>query len=225
MNGTDSGQEGEEHMEERAAWLTFSPSLVVADAQRYVYYRPSPLIDLKIRPGDPIKPGSVTDKALRLEREVAEWRDECLFGVAYFGLSVPIKETGRLKGVVTLIFPQSFASQAPFPPTASFLTVWDRERWVPIAVEDIIYLEAQNRKTFIQATGAQGLHRAPLSTLEKSLPPDRFARIHRAYIVNVHRITEIHPDSHSTFRIVMSDGSRLYVSRSYAPLLRRRLGF
>jgi len=212
-------------MNDRTAWLTLSPSVAIADEQHYVYYRPSPLIDLKIRPGDPIKPGSVTDKALRLEREVAEMRDECLFGVAYFGLSVPIKETGRLKGVVTLIFPQSFASQATFPSPASFFTVWDRDRWIPIAVEDIIYLEAQNRKTFIKATNAQGLHRAPLSTIEKSLPSNLFARIHRAQIVNVRRIVEIHPYSHSTLLVVMSDGSRLYVSRSYAPLLRRRLGF
>ncbi|WP_252393499.1 LytTR family DNA-binding domain-containing protein [Hydrogenibacillus sp. N12] len=212
-------------MDAGAVWAMKLPSVVIADEDRYVYYRPSPFIDLHIRPGDPIKPDSVTEKALRLNREVAEPRDERLFGVAYFGFSVPLTEAGRRRGAVTLVFPLADRERAGLPPKGPFLTVWSRERWIPLDFEDVIYLEAQNRKTFVRAMDVQGMHRESLSSLEASLPADRFARIHRAYIVNVRQIAEIHPYSHSTLLLVMRDGSRLPVSRTYAPLLRQRLGF
>ncbi len=39
-------------------------SIVVANTKEYIYYRPSKRIDLKIKPGDPIKEGTITHKAL-----------------------------------------------------------------------------------------------------------------------------------------------------------------
>jgi len=194
-------------------------SFVISDDRRYIYYQPSKEIDLKIRPGDEIKPDSVTYKALVIRRKIEEQKDSRVFGVPYFGVSVPILEDGVPKGCVTAVWPKR-------PPLATpYLAVRTMDRWIPIPFEAVVYLEAQNRKTFVKAMHAEGYHKYNLTELEFSLPGHRFVRCHRSYIVNVDFIAEIHPDSHSTFLLIMKDGSKVPVSQTYASHFRRWLGF
>jgi DNA-binding LytR/AlgR family response regulator len=194
-------------------------SFVISDDKRYIYYQPSKQIDLKIRPGDKIKPESVTYKALTVQRKIAEQKDSHVFGVPYFGISVPILDDGNPKGCVTAILPRKPMLTMPY------LTIRVTDRWLPVPFESVIYLEAQNRKTFVKSSYAQGYHKYNLTELEFSLPDDIFVRCHRSYIVNIHHITEIHPDSHSTFLLVMKDGSRVPVSQTYASHFRKLLCF
>ncbi|MBB5324163.1 DNA-binding LytR/AlgR family response regulator [Anoxybacillus tepidamans] len=194
-------------------------SFVISDDQRYIYYQPSKHIDLKIRPGDKIKPESVTYKALSIQRKIAEQKDSRVFGVPYFGISVPILDGGASKGCVTAVLPRKPAF------TMSCLTIRTLDRWVPISFESIVYLEARNRKTFVKAIGAEGYHKYNLTELEFSLPNDQLIRCHRSYIVNIRYIAEIHPDSHSTFLLIMKDGSKVPVSQTYASYFRKILCF
>ncbi|AGT33230.2 LytR family transcriptional regulator [Geobacillus genomosp. 3] len=200
-------------------WFPVEASLVISDDRRYIYYQPSRQIDLKIRPGDEIKPDSVTYKALVIRRKIEEQKDSRVFGVPYFGVSVPILEDGVPKGCVTAVWPKK-----PLLAT-SYLTIRTMDRWVPVPFDAVVYLEAQNRKTFVKSMHVGGHHKYNLTELEFSLPADRFIRCHRSYIVNVEYIAEIQPDSHSTFLLVMKDGSKVPVSQTYASHFRRRLGF
>ena len=52
-----------------------------------------------------------------------------------------------------------------------------------------------------------------------------FIRCHRSFIVNVHHIKEIFPDTHSTFVLAMANGEKISVSQSYASYFRKLLGF
>lgn len=80
-------------------------SIAVSNTSEYIYYRPSKRIDLKIRPGDRVKEGTITYKALGTQQRVSEFIDRDVFGVPYHGMAVPFLHEGKLEGCVTAIFP------------------------------------------------------------------------------------------------------------------------
>jgi two-component system LytT family response regulator len=60
-----------------------------------------------------------------------------------------------------------------------------------------------------------------MGELEGRLDPDQFVRIHRSAIVNVSRIREVAPLMAGASLVMLSDGTRLTMSRGY----RRALDF
>ena len=68
------------------------------------------------------------------------------------------------------------------------------------------------------------LYRAPLNELAERLDPVRFVRVHRSAIVNIESILRLEPISHGEFEVILKDGSRSRISRSYRAQLEKRLG-
>lgn len=62
-----------------------------------------------------------------------------------------------------------------------------------------MYLEAKDKKTYVNAEELTGTHKYSLQEFEYLLPKDSFIRCHRSFIVNVNHIQAIYPDTHSTF--------------------------
>ena len=195
-------------------------AIAVADAEQFIYYQPSKQIDVGIKPGDLIKEGTAAHKALQSRRKTGVQVESNVFGIPYYGLSIPIIDKGNPMGAVTAIMPSK-----PLILPTSFLTVKTNERWIPVPYDEIMYLEAQNRKTRIQTDQVDGFHKFNLSELEFVLPGDMFIRVHRSFIVNINYIQEILPDFHSTFLLIMKDQSKIQVSQTYASQFRRSLGF
>jgi DNA-binding LytR/AlgR family response regulator len=193
-------------------------SIAVSNTQEYVYYRPSKRIDLKIRPGDPVREGTITYKALTTRQKVSEFINREIFGVPYYGMAVPFFHEGKLEGCVTAIFPTLNDGKL-------FVTVKVQEGWVPIPFSQVVYLEAKDRKTHVFSETLSGTHKYSLQEFEYFLPKDSFIRCHRSFIVNVHHIQEIYPDSHSTFILKMRNGDRIPVSQSYSSYFRKLLVF
>jgi len=195
-------------------------SIAISNTNEFVYYQPSKKLDLKILPGDPVKEGTVTHKALLYGQKVNEFINSEIFGVSYYGMSIPIIKEGHIKGAVTAILPQQ-----PSPFLGQYMTIKTGENWYPVKHEEVLFLETQLRKTFVKTQYREGFHRLNLSELELFLASESFIRCHRSYIVNISFIKEIQPDSHSTFLLVMTDGTRIPVSQRYASYFRRSLGF
>jgi hypothetical protein len=193
-------------------------SIAVSDTNEYIYYRPSKRINLKIKPGDSIKEGTITYKALANKQKVSEFIQRDVFGVPYYGMAVPLLDEGKLEGCVTAIFPALTSSK-------SVVTVKINDGWVPIPFSKVMYLEANDRKTYVFAEEYSGTHKYTLNEFDFLLPKDYFVRCHRSYIVNVNHIQEIYPDTHSTFLLVMKNGAKIPVSQSYASYFRKLLGF
>jgi two-component system LytT family response regulator len=57
--------------------------------------------------------------------------------------------------------------------------------------------------------------RRTLSVLAEQLDPRQFARIHRSALVNIDRIRELRSLSDGEYQVVMVDGTRLKLSRSF----------
>jgi two-component system LytT family response regulator len=98
----------------------------------------------------------------------------------------------------------------------------DASRLLPCA--DIDWIEAAGVYVNLHTREREWLHRAPLSQLEARLDPERFVRIHRSTIVNLERIERLEGLSHGEFEVVLRNGVRLKLSRSFRPLLESRLG-
>ncbi|MGM8364468.1 LytTR family DNA-binding domain-containing protein [Virgibacillus sp. W0181] len=195
-------------------------SIAVADPNKFIYYQPSSQIDLKIRPNEPVEEEKVTHKAIQTREKVAEQINQTNEHSPYYGIAVPILDNNELQGAVAAFYPR-----APQSLQVPFLTVKADDRWLPIQLEQVIYMEAQNRKTYILSATGKGTHRNNLTELEMILPQEMFIRCHRSYIINMNQIKEIHPDSHSTFILVMKNDSRVPVSQSYAKYFRKQFGF
>ncbi|HDX9580356.1 TPA: LytTR family transcriptional regulator DNA-binding domain-containing protein [Bacillus pseudomycoides] len=193
-------------------------SIAVSNTQGYIYYRPSKRIDLKISVGDPIKEGTIAHKAMVMKQKVSEFIDRDVFGIPYHGMAVPFFNNGELEGCVTAIYPALTDGK-------SVVTVKTTDGWVPIPFSNVIYLEAKDKKTYVNSEELSGTHKYSLQEFEYLLPRDSFIRCHRSFIVNVNHIKAIYPDTHSTFLLSMDNGERVPVSQSYASYFRKLLGF
>jgi hypothetical protein len=80
---------------------------------------------------------------------------------------------------------------------------------------DIDRIDADGNYVTIHAQGATWPLRESLAGLERKLDSRRFARVHRAHIVNLDRIREIQPWDSGDYRIVLADGSHVNFSRRY----------
>ncbi|WP_099159201.1 LytTR family DNA-binding domain-containing protein [Virgibacillus ndiopensis] len=193
-------------------------SIAVSNKNEYIYYRPSKRVDLKIRPGDVIKEGTIAYKALITGQKVSEFINRDVYGVPYHGMAVPFHHEGNLEGSVLAIYPALTEGK-------SVVTVKTQDGWKPIPFDDVKYLEVNDRKTHVVAAGVLGTNKNSLQDFEYMLPRESFVRCHRSFIVNVNHIDEVYPDTHSTFVLSMNNGERIPVSQSYSSYFRKLLGF
>ena len=84
-----------------------------------------------------------------------------------------------------------------------------------LRVEEIDWVEAQGDYVSLHCQGKKHLIREKISDMESQLPTGSFARIHRSSLVNVARIKEMQPLFHGDYTVVLIDGTRLTMSRSF----------
>jgi two-component system LytT family response regulator len=93
-----------------------------------------------------------------------------------------------------------------------------------VRVAEIDWIEAAGVYANLHIGGKELLYRAALSELAERLDPLRFVRIHRSAIVNIESILHLEPISHGEFEVILKDGSRSRISRTYRSQLEKRLG-
>ena len=93
-----------------------------------------------------------------------------------------------------------------------------------VKTTDIDWIEAVGVYVNLYVKGKALLYRAPIHLLADKLDPAHFVRIHRSAIVNIESIVRLEPISHGEFDVVMKDGGRTKVSRTYRAQLEKRLG-
>jgi two-component system LytT family response regulator len=93
-----------------------------------------------------------------------------------------------------------------------------------VRVADIDWIEAAGVYANLHVEGKELLYRAALNELAERLDPARFIRIHRSAIVNLESIVRLEPISHGEFEVILKDGSRSRISRTWRRQLEKRLG-
>ncbi|MBL8227868.1 MAG: response regulator [Bryobacterales bacterium] len=88
-----------------------------------------------------------------------------------------------------------------------------------IPVEKLDFVEAQEDYIALRSEGKTVLKQQTISSLEESLDPARFVRIHRSYLVNLERVARVEPYGKNSKVAVLTTGDKLAVSRAgYARL-------
>jgi two-component system LytT family response regulator len=101
--------------------------------------------------------------------------------------------------------PQSYAQR---------IVVKDGTKVHIIPLERLDYVEAQDDYVALHSQGKSYLKQQTISSLEATLDPQLFIRIHRSYLVNFERVVRIEPYSKDSRVVVLTDGKQLAVSRA-----------
>ena len=104
------------------------------------------------------------------------------------------------------------------------LLVKSEGRVLLIKVNDIDFVEAADNYVNLRVGKESHMMRETMGSLEGKLPPDKFMRISRSTIVNVERIQELQPMFHGEYIVLLKNGTKLTLSRSYRDKLDRLLG-
>ena len=93
-----------------------------------------------------------------------------------------------------------------------------------VRTADVDWWETDGNYIRLHVGGTSHLIRMTAASIEPQLDPRSFIRIHRRYIVNVDRIVEVQPWFAGDAIIVLRNGAKLRLSRTYRERLHNRLG-
>ena len=79
----------------------------------------------------------------------------------------------------------------------------------------ILLLAAENYYTKLYTTEGVFIMRKPLKSFQEVLPSDTFKKIHRSTIINVNYVSELARGNDQSLEVIMKDGTRRRVSRSF----------
>jgi two-component system LytT family response regulator len=89
---------------------------------------------------------------------------------------------------------------------------------------EIDWLEADDKYVHLHTAKGARMVRQTLSAMEAELDPAKFVRIHRSTIVNIERIKELQPLFNGEHSLLLENGTKLILTRSYRDKLFERLG-
>lgn len=104
------------------------------------------------------------------------------------------------------------------------LAVRSAGKTVFVDVGDVDWIEGAENYVKLHVGRSAHLVHVAMGTLEKSLDPDAFLRIHRSIIVNVGRIQELEPALHGEYMVTLQNGVRLRSGRTYHEKLKALTG-
>ena len=109
---------------------------------------------------------------------------------------------------------------APYP---ARLLVEDGGVYVPVPVEDVLWVEAAGNYARLHTRGKTYLAGQGIGALADRLDPARFARVHRSVVVALGALQALERDNSGGFTARLADGAVVRVSRTYADTIRRMM--
>ena len=107
---------------------------------------------------------------------------------------------------------------------ASRLFAHHRGGIVPVAVEQIVRIDAVSGGVSLITEGGAFSSDASLAEIQERLNPKEFIRVHRGHLVNLSHVTKIEKYDERRFLLRLDDGSRLVASRRGSQALREMMG-
>ncbi len=101
------------------------------------------------------------------------------------------------------------------------LVIKTDKRMLLMPVDEIDWVEAADNYVVLHAGKENHLQRETLSAMAGRLPAEKFVRISRSTIVNIDRIKELQPLFHGEYAVILKNGTRLTLTRTYRESLAR----
>jgi two-component system LytT family response regulator len=92
-----------------------------------------------------------------------------------------------------------------------------------VPTDQVDWIEAAANYVRLHVGQNTHLVRATMTTVESSLDPRKFLRVHRNAIVNLARVQEYNMPARGSMSVLLKDGSRVPLSRGYQPAVRKLL--
>jgi two-component system LytT family response regulator len=93
-----------------------------------------------------------------------------------------------------------------------------------LRTDEIDWIEAADNYVRLHVGVESHLLRETLGSLEGRLDASKFMRIHRSTVVNIDRMKELQPWFHGDYVVILEDGTRLNLSRTYRDRVIELLG-
>jgi len=121
--------------------------------------------------------------------------------------------------------PRPSAESPPGPDTASAARLVFKvgSDFVFLGSDELIWIEAQGNLVKLGVAGQTHRVRESLQRVEERLDSRQFVRVHRSFLINTRHIRRIEPVLYGDYRVLMSDGTKIRMSRSYRDRLRALL--
>lgn len=104
----------------------------------------------------------------------------------------------------------------------SWLKVHQADSTRLVAISEVLYFQSMDKYTEVATANERHLIRTSLKELLPQLDPERFAQIHRSYIVNLSAVARIEHDLLGRLRVHLKERAELLpVSRSFAGLFKQ----
>jgi two-component system, LytTR family, response regulator len=116
------------------------------------------------------------------------------------------------------------AERPPSGPYLDRIAVKSVGRTVFVSTAAIDWIETAGNYLTLHAGAETQLVRETMSQLEAKLDPRQFVRIHRSTIVRIDAVREITPLFNGDQSVILTDGAKVILSRSYREKARAALG-
>ncbi|WP_438496514.1 LytTR family DNA-binding domain-containing protein [Paenibacillus sp. IHBB 3054] len=93
-----------------------------------------------------------------------------------------------------------------------------------ISPGDVFYFEAVDNKVFIYCREKVYESRLKLYELEADYEQGDFFRASKSTILNIAKIKSVSPILYGKFEALLQNGEKVYISRQYVPVLKKKLG-
>lgn len=84
-----------------------------------------------------------------------------------------------------------------------------------VKTDDIMYISAEQKYMELHVDKKTFLIRETMNSIEESLDPSKFVRIHRSILLNVEYMQEVQPWFHGDCTVLLKNGEKLTLSRRY----------
>ena len=100
-------------------------------------------------------------------------------------------------------------------PWLSRISVKEKNGIIFVPVDGILWIDALDKYVELHTSDRSYLARQTIQSLEESLDPKQFVRIHRSTIVRKAAVRGLHPLFHGDYLVRLNDGTELTLSRNF----------
>lgn len=97
------------------------------------------------------------------------------------------------------------------------------QKLIIIRAEQVDWIQAADNYVTLHCGHEIHTLRETMNSLERTLDPAKFLRIHRSAIVNLDRVKALQPWFRGDYRVLLTNGVQLTLSKSYRQALKERL--
>lgn len=131
-------------------------------------------------------------------------------------------EEDRLLSILQRVFDEEGERAHNEAAGSDRILVRDRDRVRLVRVRDVDWVESEANYVRLHVGAASYLIRGNLGKLEEKLSGFGFVRVHRRFLVNVERVTEVQPWFGGDAVLVLSNNAKVRLSRTFREPFERR---